>query len=232
MSDLMKKYEIVFKRMNQETSSIYSFVFTKPAEVSWKPGQHAIFRYVDNIIEGDKGYRIFSISSIIEEDFIMFTTKIDENSTEFKKNLLKLNKGDKMTIEDPQGRFYIHDCETPVLILAESIGITPIRAFLMSMDFNCKNPKDFKIIYFDDMDEYAFDDTFKWIEKRYEGVSVSFIKDREEFVLEIDKFARKTGNKAEYLISGSTLNNEFIKERLLAMNIDKSRISLDNFIGY
>ena len=232
MSDLMIKYEMEFKKMNQETSNIYSFVFTKPKEVNWNPGQHGIFRYLDSNIEGDKGYRIFSISSIPEEDFVMFTTHIDEKSTQFKQTLLKLRKGDKMTIEDTQGRFYIHDCETPVLILAEGIGITPIRGFLMSIDYNCKNPKDVEVLYLDEKGEYAFEDTLKWIDKRYEGISVKFLKDRDKFVEEIDKFAKRVGNKGEYLVSGTTVNNEFIKDRLLIMSIDKTKISLDNFIGY
>ncbi len=232
MSDLNIKYEIEFKRMIQETSKIYSFIFTRPAEVVWNPGQHAIFRYLNNRIEGDKGYRIFSLTSIKEEDYIMFSTLIDSNSTEFKQNLLKLKKGDKMTVEDPQGRFYIHDCQTPVLILAEGVGITPIRSFLMSIDYNCKNPNDVEILYYDDAREYAFEDTFKWIEKRYEGVKVNFIEDREEFVEKIDTFAKRVGDRGEYLISGATVNNEFIKDRLLVMNIDNSRINVDNFIGY
>jgi ferredoxin-NADP reductase len=66
MSDLNKTYEMVFKRMIRETDEIYSFVFEKPGELEWKPGQHAIFRNMECKVEGDKNYRIFSLAPSAE----------------------------------------------------------------------------------------------------------------------------------------------------------------------
>ena len=232
MSELNKTYEMVFKRMIKETDEIFSFVFEKPEELQWIPGQHAIFRNLECKVEGDKNYRIFSLASIMEEDFVMFSTRITDESTDCKKKLLELKPGDRMTAEDPQGRFRIGDFNKPTCLMAGGIGITPIRALLQHMDFNCINPKKLRVLYSDDRGDFAYEDTLKWINRKYDGLDVRFISDRHEFMEEIENFAKEMRNNADYLISGTPGMNKAITDKLTSLGVEKSSIKTDNFIGY
>ncbi len=232
MSELKKSYEMVFKKMIMETEEIYSFVFEKPEGLNWLPGQHGIFRNLECKVEGDKNYRIFSFASIAEEDFVMFSTRITDESTDCKRKLLELKPGDKMTAEDPQGRFRIEDFDKPTCLLAGGIGITPVRSLLQNMDFNCINPINLRVLYSDDRGAFAYEDTLKWLNKKYDGLELKLISDRNEFMEEIEAFANDMGNNADYLISGTPGMNKAITAKLLSLGVEKENIKTDNFIGY
>ena len=232
MSELNRSYEMVFKRMEHETTDIYTFVFHKPEDLEWLPGQHGIFRNLECRVEGDKNYRIFSFASIKEEDVVMFSTRISHLSTDCKKKLLELKPGDKMTVEDPQGRFRIEDFDKPVCVIAGGIGITPVRGLLKDMDLRSINPKKLRVLYSDDRGEFAYEETLNWINRKYDGLQLVFISDRNQFMKEIEDFAKEYRNKADYLISGTPGMNAAITDKLKAMGVEKTNIKTDNFIGY
>ncbi|MGM0396340.1 MAG: FAD-dependent oxidoreductase [Bacillota bacterium] len=232
MTELNKTYEMVFRRMVKETDEIYSFIFEKPEDLEWKPGQHGIFRNMECKVEGDKNYRIFSFASIMEEDFVMFSTRITDESTDCKKKLLELKPGDRMTAEDPQGRFRIQDFNKPTCMIAGGIGITPIRALLQSMDLKCINPVKLRVLYSDDRGEFAYQDTLKWLNRKYDGLQLKMISDRHVFMEEIEAFAKEMRNNADYMISGTPGMNKAITDKLLSLGVEKTNIKTDNFIGY
>lgn len=232
MSELAKSYEIVFKSMVKETEDLYSFIFEKPEGFKWEAGEHAIFRNSEFNAEGEKNFRIFSFASIVEEDFLMFSTRISENSSEYKKKLLELKAGDKITVENPSGNFKIENFEKPILIMAGGIGITPVRSLLKQMDLNGINPKKLKVLYSDDRGEFAFEDTLKEINGKYDGLEFVFISDRDKFMEEIEIFSKQMMNDADYFISGTPGMNRVITEKLLSFGVEKTSIKTDNFVGY
>ncbi|MDY0235203.1 MAG: FAD-dependent oxidoreductase [Gudongella sp.] len=232
MSLLNKEIEIEFREMIKETSDIYSFVFNRPKELSWIPGQHAIFRNLECKAEGDKNYRIFSVASIMEEEKVMFSTRITSESTECKKMLLNLKKGDKLSIEDPLGRFLITDYDKPIFLIVGGIGITPVRAFLMDMDLKSINPERLELLYADDRGEFAYEDSLKWLDKKYTGFHLHLISDRNDFMKKIEEYSKEMRNNALFYISGTPGMNAIITEKLLEMGVDKENIKTDNFIGY
>lgn len=233
MSELNKKYEIVFKDKKQETSDIFSFVFTKPEHFNWVPGQHAIFRFHDYDFNSDKGYRVFSLTSVPEDDIVMFTSCTnDRPGSEFKEHLLKLKEGDIMTVEDPQGRFIVNEFDKPICILASGIGITPVRAILRKLDILDENPSRMKVYYLDEGAEYAFEESLRHIDNKIPGLEVEFLKDLDTLRDRAEAFARIIGNEATYYTSGTAEINGMLIETLLALDIDKTNIKADNFIGY
>lgn len=233
VSELNKKYEIVFKDKKQETSDIFSFVFTKPDGFSWTPGQHGIFRFHDYDFESDKGYRVFSFTSVPEDNILMFTScTYDRPGSEFKEHLLRLREGDIMTVEDPQGRFVVDDYYRPVCILARGIGITPVRAILRKLDISGSNPTKMKIYYLDEGGEYAFEESLRHIDNKIPGLEIEFLKDLDTLQDRSEAFARIIGNEGLYYTSGTAGINGMLIEMLLALEIDKTIIKADNFIGY
>lgn len=233
MSELNKKYQIVFKDKKQETSDIFSFVFTKPKDFRWIPGQHGIFRFHDYDFLSDKGYRVFSFTSVPEDDILMFTScTYDRPGSEFKEHLLRLREGDMMTVEDPQGRFIIYDFNKPICILARGIGITPVRAIIRNLDILDLSPTKIKIYYLDEGGEYAFEESLRHMDKKIPGLEIEFLKEFDILRERAEAFARIIGNEGLYYTSGTAGINGMLIETLLALDIDKTNIKADNFIGY
>lgn len=233
MSELNKKYQIVFKDKKQETSDIFSFVFTKPKDFRWIPGQHGIFRFHDYDFLSDKGYRVFSFTSVPEDDILMFTScTYDRPGSEFKEHLLRLREGDMMTVEDPQGRFIIYDFNKPICILARGIGITPVRAIIRNLDILDLSPTKIKIYYLDEGGEYAFEESLRHMDKKIPGLEIEFLKEFDTLRDRAEAFARIIGNEGLYYTSGTAGINGMLIETLLALDIDKTNIKADNFIGY
>lgn len=232
MSLLKKEIEIEFREKVRETTDIYSFIFEKPKGLTWIPGQHAIFRNLECKAKSDKNYRIFSLASIVEEDMVMFSTRITPESTECKKKLLELKKGDKLIIEEPQGEFLLADYDKPIFIIVGGVGITPVRSFLMNMDSKSINPKRIEVLYADDRGEFAYQDTLSWLDKRHEGLHLHLIPDRNIFMKKIEEVSKEMRNDAFYYVSGTPGMNAIIMEKLLEMGIIKENIKTDNFIGY
>jgi ferredoxin-NADP reductase len=223
--------QLNFKEMIKETSDVYSFVFDVPEDFEWIPGQHGIFRFKDKKMDG-KDFRIFSFASIEEEGLMLFSTRIVDEPSEFKKHLLALESGDVMTVDGAVGKFRIDDYSKTICIMAGGIGITPIRAFLKELDNKGVNPKFLKVLYSDDRGEFAYEEFLKEVNGRYDGLDIEFISDRALFASQIDEFAKEQGNDSLYYIAGTPGMNAFITTKLVEMGIEKDLIKTDVFLGY
>lgn len=232
MSEGTLKTKIALKEIIKETSEVYSFVFEIPEGLAWIAGQHGIFRYHDRVIEDDKGFRIFSIASIKEENILMFSTRITNASTDFKQQLLTMNPGETMTVEGINGKFKIEDYTKKACIMAGGIGITPVRAVIKQLVSTGEKAAGIKVLYSDDRGEFAYEKTLKAADEMVSGLSIDFISDRVSFVEMIDSYVEENGNDSTYLISGTPGMNTFITERLVAGGIDKNNIVTDTFMGY
>lgn len=231
MGEPKEKIIITLREIIQETSDIYSFVFDVPESFSWVAGQHGIFRFVDRKIE-DKDFRIFSFASIKEEKTMIFSTRIIENPSDFKKNLLLLEPGDVMTIDGATGKFILDDFNQITCIMAGGIGITPVRSFMKQIDELGVNPVLIKVLYSDDRGEFAYEQTLLDINSKYDGLDLEFISDRNLFTDKITEFASEHENNALYYIAGTPGMNSFLTEKLVGFGIEKNRIKTDVFTGY
>ena len=227
--------EIVLKRIIKETSDIYSFVFDKPKDYSWLPGQHTVFKFKElriPLAEDEKEHRIFSIASVKEEDEFMFSTRVVDDCTNFKKNLLKLEPGDTMLIDKAMGKFLLEDLNKPTVLIAGGIGVTPMRAFLKDIQLNKKELNHIKLLYSDDRNEFAYEKELLQIGEEVKGLEVLLISNRDQFNKEIDEFANEYSNNGNYYISGSPGMNKMFTEKLMSMGIEKQNIKTDSFQGY
>gem|GEM_PF-241267 len=212
MADGKIRTEIILERMIQETSEIFSFVFKIPGDLTWIPGQHGIFRYRDRQVEEDKGFRIFSIASIIDEGIMMFSTRITPESTDFKQQLLTMKQGEVMTVEGINGKFKIPDYNKKACIMAGGIGVTPIRALVKQMESEGVSPAGVTVLYSDDRGQFAYEEDLRKAGEAVNGLEVILISDRNIFVQKIEEYTKNNGNESAYLISG-TPGNECIYNR-------------------
>jgi len=229
---MSKNTALVFKKMIKETSDIYSFIFEVPDTFDWLPGQHGIFRFKEEIPMEGKDFRIYSFASIKEEKMMLFSTRIVEEPSDFKKNLLKLEPGDVMTVDKARGKFLLKDYGKPTLIMAGGIGITPVRAFIKEIEYKQPTIKDLNIFYSDDRGEFAYEDVFNTTNEAYEGLTIELIDDREVFTNKIDAYAKELKNQSLYYISGTPGMVNFISEKLMSYGIEKENVITDKFAGY
>ena len=232
MKKAEERIKLSLKEIKQETTDIYSFIFDIKGDFDWIAGQHGIFRFVNKKIKDKKEFRIFSFASIKEENMILFSTRIVNNPSDFKKKLLELKPGDLMSIDSSMGKFILEDYMRPNCIIAGGIGITPIRCFIKQMDLLEINPNNMEVLYSDNRGEFVYEETFNQIDKKYDGLNIMFISDRNLLNQKIDSFVANYKNNGNYYISGPPGMVDFITDKLIDSGIEKTNIKTDLFVGY
>lgn len=216
----------------QETSDAYSIHLKRPENYHWKAGQFTQIKFKDYALpEGEKDFRVFSIASSPEEDFLLFSTRIAEKHSPFKDVILhQLKPGDTILVGEPMGLFHLPE-EKETLIIAGGIGITPIRS-LLKHELEGKGSTPIQLLYSDDRAEYCYPEFFKEIQEKAPWIQINFIFNREELSVKIQDYTIEKGNEAYYMIAGSPGMNKAIQESLMNQSIQKENIILDNFVGY
>ena len=231
----MKQFEAKVTGIIQETSDSYSFQMEIPSGYSWNAGQHTMFAFKDHKLkEDERTSRIFTIASAPEDGYLMFTTRIADQHSEFKDVLLnKVRTGDIILVSEPLGSYDLHfDDNTSSVIAAGGIGITPIRSLIRHYSDHNDETHPIRVLYSDNRKEYAYGDFWNDMKSKMPNLEIVFHSSTEEFTADVLKYAEEHGNRAEYLIAGSPgMNNAFSKS-LGEAGISTDRIITDVFIGY
>jgi ferredoxin-NADP reductase/nitrite reductase/ring-hydroxylating ferredoxin subunit len=141
------EYELVLlEKQKFEGTDVMSFRFSRQEQqqqqqgidnsnkttsfLDYTAGQYAFFD-IGGVYNDPKGpIRHFTISSSpTEEKFIMITTRIRDSP--YKKRLSSLEKGTKVKVRGPQGKFTLHqDYSKTAVFLSGGIGVTPFRSMI------------------------------------------------------------------------------------------------------
>jgi len=135
-------YELtLLEKQKFEGTDIMSFKFSRQNEQQGGPnsdnktyldytaGQFAFFD-IGGVSNDPKGpIRHFTIASSPTEDFILISTRIRD--TPYKKRLSSLEKGVKVKVRGPEGKFVLHeDYSKAAVLLSGGIGVTPFRSMI------------------------------------------------------------------------------------------------------
>ena len=115
----------------KEADSIKTFVFEKPNDFTFFPGQFTYLTLPKLIFPDERGpVRVFTISSSPTEKKLTITTKIRKDSG-FKRTLDKIKIGETLELKKPAGNFVIYKkSKKTYIFLAGGIGITPFRSII------------------------------------------------------------------------------------------------------
>ena len=219
--------EIVFKEMKKEEEGVYTFVFESVKLLEWREGKHAMFFITHKKI--DKAMRLFSISSSPSENIIAITTKIGENPSDYKKALLELSPGIKMTLRGPMGPFALQQARTNCFI-AGGIGITPFRSMMKELDMSKQKFNGIvKLFYINSSDSFIFGEELKAMDN--EKTLTEFFKDKQVMENRIKQMTSQNDNTV-YFVAGAKQMTTSIKEMLIELGVKKKNIKTDTFIGY
>lgn len=229
LKPFFKKRELSFIESYKESDGLYSFVFEKEKDLTWKAGQYGLFTITHKNIKN--GTKPFSVASAPTESVIKITTRVGDNPSDYKKALLELKQGMKVGFRGPVGPFYLKD-NRPSLLIAGGIGITPFRSILKQLEAEGKADENhIHLLYMDSNKSYLYKDELDAL-ANHPSLSVSYLKSREDLQQEIDKFITSYKDNGHYFIAGPKSLADSISADLQKNNISKRNIHKDAFFGY
>lgn len=224
---VMNRRGLVLEEVKKEIGDIYSFIFRMPDPFDWKAGQHGIFLFPDKKIEG-KSWRAFSIASSSSEQVVRISTIIKENPSDFKKNLLLMKQGDKLTMHGPFGEFHTSPRISHIVGIAGGIGITPFRALITDIARGIIANTQLTLIY-SALGQHPFKEEFDAL-AGHPAIQIIYTSTPPEVNAALDEQIQKAGNGASYFISGPPGMITAIREK--CKNAGITHIVNDTFKGY
>ncbi|WP_082232823.1 FAD-dependent oxidoreductase [Halobacillus massiliensis] len=226
---IFQKTELQFLKKIQEADHVYTFIFKKEADLSWKAGQHGLFTITHKKLKDS--IRPFTVASSPTEGVVKITTKVsDEQPSEFKKALLELEEGMTITMSGPVGSFYIKK-NSPTLLMAGGIGITPFRAMVKQLVYEWHTDNQpVEILYLDSQNTHLFKEEFDHIGREI-PIVIHYLDSRNDLYQKVDQFIATHKNNAQYFISGSKSMVESISTHLKKKDVSKQNINKDTFTG-
>lgn len=223
-----KTQEVEFISAVNVSNDYYEIRLKKPEGFKWEPGKHAIFSIPNKKISG-RSWRAFSIASTPKEGVILLGTRTGKEISSFKKAFLNLNEGETVKMRGPFGGFTLKDHETPLVIIALGVGVTPIRSLLTKLEH--QHHREVNVVY-SSLDYYMFKERIQAIIDHNDTFTISYTKSITDTTDAYLALANKYGNSAQYYISGPNNAIKAVKQELAKKDIDKSRIIIDPFLGY
>ncbi|MBI4009054.1 FAD-dependent oxidoreductase [Candidatus Roizmanbacteria bacterium] len=244
MATSAKQFEVEFLRKEKVAKDAYSFHFKRPPEFNFIAGQ--FIRLILKVQNPDErgSARFFSIaSSPTEKDFVMMVTRAIKSS--FKKTLLEMEKGTKVKIAGPYGKFILQvNPKTTHVFLAGGIGITPVRSIIR---FCADTNRAFPIVLFTSfrtVEDMIFKKEFDDLSSRYSWLKlVQTITRPEESITSwpglvgrinkelILKYLKNLSNCLFY-ISGPPQMVDNIQQEITSLGVEESSINTERFTGY
>jgi ferredoxin-NADP reductase len=124
-------HTITLQKQEPLAGNIRAFYFSKPHDITWRAGNHAVFFVSLPNYDLGGNSRPLSISSAPGDDHVMVVSHCPaENASAFKQAFALLQPGQTVEMTDPVGEFVLDDNVDNPLLVAAGIGIGAVRAIL------------------------------------------------------------------------------------------------------
>lgn len=228
LKGMSKKSVATFISIENPDIDYYQIKLQPEAGFTWNAGEHIMMRLPGHAsIKGQ--YRMFSIASIPEEGILLFGTRTGQEVSDFKKVLINLKPGDEVSIQGAFGWFRIRDEQSPIVLFAGGVGITPVRAVVKELAHNQNRPID---IVFSSQDYYLFGDDIQEIADNNPSMTLHKVSTPEETQARLSELAEKYGDQAYYYMSASPRVVESVSKLLQSKGISGKRLIDDTMRGY
>lgn len=224
---VFKKHELSIESIDNPYGDYYTVRIKNDTDVNWAPGDHAMITLPGKKIQGQK-YRMFSVASVPNEGVLLLGTRTGKEKSSFKKALLEMEAGEKISIRGPFGWFKLQDETSPIVLFASGVGVTPIRSLLKQLEFNTNRPVE---VVYSSSQYYLFGNEIEEIAVNNPKINLYKLSSKEETTAQLEKLAQHYGNSAYYYNSGAPAVLKSVKEQYIKNGIHKKRIIADAFMG-
>lgn len=214
-------------RQEEHAGGVHSFVFEKPAHLTWKAGQHGVWWFLDERLPGGN-WRAFSVASSHHEAELRVGTIIPETSSAFKQKLCTLQPGDPIWLQGPFGELHAKG-KAQIVGIAGGIGITPFRALAYEIAHGYLPDTHVTLIY-SATEHYTYRQELEAWAQKTDDLTIIYTHTPEEVNAALDELVRRYGNDAYYCLSGSPGMITALKRSCREKGVQK--IINDPFKGY
>lgn len=157
-------------RSYDEVGNIRTFVF-ETGGASWQAGQYQTYELAQVPGDKDAKKRFFTIAAAPSEGEFHISTRVSDSA--FKQALNALQPGDTIEAHDIEGDFTWQD-DTPVVLVAGGIGVTPYRSILLERAHLGK-PLSAHLLYFGRDENFAFRQEFDQLASVHPGLKIDYL---------------------------------------------------------
>lgn len=202
-------YEIFLLDIIKEAKNTYTYIFTKPKDLSWEEGAHthlALNHFNEEMGWWEKkNVRHFSICSLMDEDTLRMTTRLPEPCTDFKRELRTAQKGDVFYLFKVGSRLVLRRQDRPLIFLSAGVGLATMRPLIKKFIQNTQGIPSVTSLNVDSSTEYLFYDEMQGYMKQEQKFKQYYVDSRQGFYttlqeLFIDRPTMKEG--IFYIVGG------------------------------
>lgn len=232
------KAKLVRTHTENLAGNIISFWFEPEKPLDYVAGQYTELSLPHEQPDDRGTKRWFTLSSSPSDaPLVSITTKFAQKPSSFKAALRGLKPGDNVHLAEPFGDFVLPvDERIPLVFVAGGIGITPFHSIIKFL-YDTKQERDITFLYSVAAEhEMIFQDLFEPY-----GMKRVLVVDKPQGSWD-GETGQLTGQRivdlthpvddALIYISGPGLMVEALKEQLIKLDIDKTRVVGDFFPGY
>lgn len=219
------KHKVKILDIIDEVKGTKTYILEKPENYTWIEGSHTHIGLV-GFDEGEKPnknlVRHMSIMTLPTEEKIGFTTRVQDNPSEFKYKLSQLNIGDEVVVFKLGSRMELRRCNRPIVLLSMGVGIATMRPLILAFINDSSNIPNLFNVNVD-----ASGDIYKSELDKYENENYKnyWLDSRNEFYETLNQLT-ETQN-AIYYIVGADLFIKDIIQKLRVRNVNDADIILD-----
>lgn len=196
-------------------------LLTKPQDFTYQAGQYGGFKILD--APSDKT-RTLSFASSPDEPNIRIGTQLSDPPSTFKKTLSTLKKGAIIEIKGPHGDFIWKDRKPHAVMIALGVGVTPIRALLLS-----RSDLSSTTLIYSGASYKLYLDELKSLESTH-GLTVIETKHRTDLAEAINQL--EEAELKEFYVSGSMKAISGTTKTIKSLGVKGKFIYSDIFTGY
>lgn len=220
--------QLILRQKQARIGSVISYVFESPEALTWQAGQFMQYTLKHDQPDDKGEKRWFTIAAAPDDKSPTITTRVSEST--FKQALERLEVGDAIESDAPEGDFTWHDSDLPKVFVAGGIGITPFYAMLKDRAQTGKL-LDVTLVYASRNDDIAYEQELNVWQNQHPELTVHYLVGepaKRERLLEL----LPELNRSLVYISGPEAMVESLGEDLKQNGLPEGQLKQDWFPGY
>jgi glycine betaine catabolism B len=217
MFGLLHKHRLVFQGSCEVGGGVSSFSFAPEQPFEARAGQHGILQL------GGTARKPFTLASAPEEGSVLIGTSLQSGSS-FKQRLAALRPGDTISLRGPVNKFTLDGAAPQVVMLAQGVGITPLRSMLAHAALAGLDVES-SLIHVAHGGHAYRDETQQW------ATAAAYPQHADEFRVAATAAAKSTPH-ATFFIAGATSFVSSAASLLRDAGLTGANIREDKYLGY